>query len=216
MNDDWRLQIDPKVDAHATSLVEHLASRELQHDLSDAYHDRLIVTRDGSRIFVYAGARKQAEEAHRLIDTLAQQHGWTVDVQLRHWHPIAEDWEDPANEPPDTETTRMAEHKEAIAAEDQKVRDQGYPDFEVRVVLPSHHDAVNLAEKLRGEGLLPVRRWKYLVVGAADEDGAQALADRLHQEVPDAREVRVEGTWKAAIMAEASANPFAMFGGIAG
>lgn len=173
------------------------------------------MTRDGSRIFVYAGEREQAEEACALIDTVTQQHGWSVDVTLRHWHPIAEDWEDPAAEPPDTETTRAAEHKEVIAAEDEKVREQGYPNFEVRVVLPSHHEAVALAEKLRGEGLLPIRRWKYLVVGAVDEDSAKNLADRLRQEVTDAREVKVEGTWKAA-MAEAPGNPFAMFGGLAG
>lgn len=40
--------------------------------------------RHGSpRVFLYAGARDQAEGASKLIGTLAQQHGWTLSVELR-------------------------------------------------------------------------------------------------------------------------------------
>jgi len=197
MNDDWRLQISPDENAHAASLVEHLDSGELQHELSDAYHDQVVVTRDGPRVFLYTGTRQQSKAARQLIDSLAQQHGWALSVELRHWNPVAKDWEDPGAENPDAETAIKAEHDEAVAAERKLAEERGYPEFEVRVELPSHNDAISLARRLQMEGLLPVRRWKYLVIGATDEDNANELADRLREEAPAQSQVKVERTWKA-------------------
>jgi hypothetical protein len=61
MNDDWRLQVDLHDASDARSLVELLDSSELQHDLSAAFHDRVIVSQDDARVFLYAGSREQAE-----------------------------------------------------------------------------------------------------------------------------------------------------------
>ena len=47
MNDDWRLQVDLHEESHASALTERLDAQQLQHDLSEAFHDRVIVTRDG-------------------------------------------------------------------------------------------------------------------------------------------------------------------------
>ena len=60
-----------------------------------------------------------------------------------------------------------------------------------------------------------MRRWKYLVVGAADEDSAKALAARLEAEAPAGSKVTAEGSGKVA-WAERPANPFAIFGGLGG
>ncbi len=109
----------------------------------------------------------------------------------------------------------MAEHEELIAAERQQLEETGEPEFEVRVDLPSHREAVHFAEQLRAEGLPAVRRWKYLVVGAADEDSAKALATRLEGEAPAGSKVTVEGSGQVAY-AERPANPFAVFGGLGG
>ena len=215
MNDDWRLQIDIREETHSRLLVEHLDAQELQHDLSSAFHDRVIVTRDDSRVFLYAGTREQAERARDLIGTLATKHGWAVDADLKRWHPEAEDWEDPESPLPNSDAARKAEHDEEIAAEDKLVREQGYPEFEVRVEFPSHHDAVSFAHQLRDEGFSSVHRWKYLLVGAIDEDNAKDLAERLRKEAPDGSLVKVEGTWKAAY-AERPPNPFAVLGGLGG
>ena len=68
---------------------------------------------------------------------------------------------------------------------------------------------------LRAEGLPAVRRWKYLVVGATDEDSAKALATRLEGEAPAGSKVTVEGSGQVAYD-ERPANPFAMFGGLGG
>jgi hypothetical protein len=215
MDDDWRLQIQVHDSEHAGPLVERLDARELQHDLSDAFHDQLIVSRDGDDVFVYAGTQKQAEDARDLIQSLAEQHGWAMDADLKRWHPGAEEWEDPAEPSPDTDAAERAEHDELIAGERKEVEDGGDPEFEVRVDFPSRHDAIRFAQQLRDEGLPVVRRSKYLLVGVTDEDSAATLADRIRGEAPSDSQVKVEGTWKAALD-ERPSNPFAVFGGLGG
>jgi hypothetical protein len=101
------------------------------------------------------------------------------------------------------------------AREREDTARRGYPEFEVRVDLPARHDAVNLSEQLQKEGLPAVRRWKYLLVGEADEDSAKTLAERIRDEAPIGSRVKVEGTW-AAVNAELSPNPFAVLGGLGG
>jgi hypothetical protein len=215
MNDEWRLQIDVKGEGDAGSLTEKLDAAELEHELSEAFHDKLIVSGDGPRVFVYAGTREQAEQARDLIAKLAETHGWELDAGLTHWHPEAEEWEDPDLPLPAGDAARVAEHAELIAAERAEFEKSGEPEFEVRVDLPSHRDASRFAELLRAEGLPAVRRWKYLVVGAADEDSARALATRLESEAPSGSRVIVEGSGQVAY-AERPANPFAVFGGLGG
>lgn len=215
MNDDWRLQVDIHDPRHVASLLGRLDARELEHDLSDAFHDRLIVSRDGDRVFVYGGAREHVEKARDLIASLADRHGWAIDAELRHWHPTAEDWEDPDKPLPKNDAAEMSEHEALMATERKETEERGYLEFEVRVDLPSRHDAIRFAERLRGEGLLVVHRWRFLLVGATDEDSAKALAERIRSEAPKSAEVSVEGTWKAAY-AERPRNPFAVLGGLGG
>jgi len=215
MNDDWRLQIDAEDEGSGASLTERLDAAELEHELSAAFQDRLIVSRDGPRVFVYAGTREQAEQARDLIAKLAGEHDWKLDPTLTHWHPEAEEWEGPDLPLPESDAAKVAEHAELIAAERAQMAQTGEPEFEVRVDLPSHRDATHFAELLRADGLPAVRRWKYLVVGAADEDAARALARRLEGEAPAGSKVTVEGSGQVAY-AERPANPFAVFGGLGG
>jgi len=215
MNDEWRLQIDVEGERDAGSLTERLNAAELEHELSEAFHDRLIVSGDGPRVFVYAGTREQAERARDLIAKLAEAHGWDLAVELTHWHPEAERWEEPDLPLPASDAARVAEHEELIATERKELAERGEPEFEIRVDLPSHREAARFAELLRAEGLPAVRRWKYLVVGATDEDSAKQLATRLQGEAPAGSKVTVEGSGQIAY-AERPANPFAVFGGLGG
>jgi hypothetical protein len=215
VNDDWRLQIDPSEAEHAGPLVDRLDARELEHDLSEAFADRVVLTRDGSRVYLYAATREQLEAARELIKSLSQEHEWALQSELRHWHPEAERWEDPESPLPESASAREAEHEEAIEAERHSEQAHGYPEFEVRVEFPSRHDAVRFDHRLHEEGLPTARRWRYVLIGAGDEDSAKALAERLRAEAPEGSEVKVEGSWKSAL-AETPANPFAIFGGLGG
>lgn len=146
---------------------------------------------------------------------LAQQHGWKLDAELTHWHPTAEDWEDPDLPLPIGDATTKAEHQALIAAERRQVEESGHPEFEVRVDLPSHREAVQLVDTLRREGLPVVHRWKYLLIGVPDEDSGRELAEKIQGQAPPGSKVSFEGTWAAAY-AERPPNPYAVFGGMAG
>jgi hypothetical protein len=215
MNDDWRLRIDVNDPAHRHALSQRLDASELEHELEKSFHDRIILSLDDSEFFAYTGTREQAQAAERLIGQLASEHGWDVRTELKHWHPEAETWEDSDVPLPATDAQEQAEHTELVAQEREETREQGYPDFEVRVQFRSHRDCVQFAERLQAEGLDVVRRYRFLVVAAADEDTAKALAARFHREAPEGSEVVAEGTIPGVFQGKPM-NPFAIFGGLAG
>jgi hypothetical protein len=215
MSDDWRLRISFHQSGHAHQLNERLEASELEHELESSFQDRLVVSREGGEIFCYAGSRDQAEGAEALVRSVAAEHGWDTDCELRHWHAEAEQWEAPDVPLPQTEAERTAEHAALIESEREEEEESGDPEFEVRVQFRSHHDAVAFDKKLRDEGLLAARRWKYLVVGATDEDSAKALAARIRKEAPSGATVTVEGTGKAAYD-ERPGSPFWFLGGLGG
>ena len=187
--------------------------RELEHDLSSAFGDRVAVSRDGDRVFLYAGSREQVELARDHLRGLAAEHGWKLGIELKRWHPVAEDWEDPDAPLPADDAARAAERAEVMAREDAEAEASGDPEFEVRVDLPSWHDAVSFAKQLTAEGAPAVHRFRYLLVGAPDEDTAEAMAERIRGEAPPGSKVTVEGTW-AAVLKEMPRNPYAVFGGL--
>jgi hypothetical protein len=215
VNDDWRLQVNIEQEGHAEALLGHLDAGELEHDLSDAFHDRIVVSREGPNVFLYAGTREQAEQAREHVLEFAQQHGWTLEMELLHWHPTAEEWEDPDKPLPADDAARLVEHEALIATERREVEKSGRPEYEVRVDLPSRHEAVEFARRLKAEGLPVVHRWRFLLIGVTDEDSAKVLAERLRNEAPLNSTVKVEGTWRAAY-AERRPNPYAVLGGLGG
>jgi hypothetical protein len=214
VNDDWRLRVTLPAREHADALASRLETAEMEQGLNSV-HDRVIVTRDADELFCYAGTREQAETAEDLIRKLAGEQGWNPTYELRHWHPVAEQWEDPDVPLAEDDAARAAEHAQLIEQEREDVANQQYPDFEVRITCQSHHDAAQLSEQLRGEGVPNVHRANYVLVGATDEDSANALADRLRLEAPEGSEVRVEGS-AAAAYATRGFKWYSLFGGLGG
>lgn len=214
MNDDWRLQIDFVAEDLADALHDRLDAEELEHDLSDAFHDRVIVSNNGTTLFLYAGDREQAEKAQKLVERLMEEGGEEVKIDFRRWHPIREEWR-PADEPlPDDDAEKRSERQLAIARELKETEERGYPEFEVRVGLPSRHEAKRFSEQLRAEGLPVVRRWKYILIGAIDEEQAKELAERIRTEAPPGSDIAAEGTWQA-VYGERPRSPFSFLGGLA-
>ncbi len=85
----------------------------------------------------------------------------------------------------------------------------------MRIELASHEDTVTLAERLESEGIPVVRRHTFLLAGAANEDDARELAERIRGEAPEGAKVDVEAgggmVWEVA-----PRNPFTLFGGLGG
>ncbi len=220
MSDDWRLRVVLADDGEARELAGRLAGFESEHEMRDSFHDRVVVSRDDAEVFCYADTREQVEAADRAIQSVASERGLQLTTELRHWHPVAEEWADPDKPLPGSDAELAAERGEAMEAEREESRRQGYPDFEVRVRCPSRHDAEQLAERLRVEGIPTVHRWEFVVLGAADEDSASELAERVRAEAPPGSSVVAEAS-VAEVAGEAPlatpfGNPFAVFGGLGG
>jgi hypothetical protein len=216
MADDWRLRVELFDDGLARALTERLEAEKLGEDLQTSFGDRLIVSADGPTVFCYAGDREQAERASTAIQAIAAEHRWEIELELKRWHPTEEEWEDPDKPLPTTDAERAAEHARLLAKEREESAERGYAEFEVRVECASHGDTVALAERLRDEGLPVVRRWKYLLVGAEDEDSANALAVRLRGEAPSGSAVVAEVSRRVASDDDPARGSFAIFGGLGG
>jgi hypothetical protein len=213
MNDDWRVQVTCPTTATAANLSELLRKGDFQHSLQDAAGERVVVSVDGPELFLYAGSRAQAERATDAVKALIASSGVSVRSELRRWHPVSEEWIDADLPLPEGDQAVSAEHTELIAQEDQEQSHLNYAEWEVRVSTGSHRETLDLSDTLRGEGLPCLRRWRYLLVGAPDEDAAQALAERIRALAPAGSEVEVEASAKV-VEAEMPGNPFAVFGGL--
>lgn len=213
MNDDWRVQVTCPTTAIAANLNELLRAGDFQHDLQDAAGERVIVSLDGEELFLYAGTRAQAERAAETVKSLVAPSGANVRTELRRWHPVSEEWIDADLPLPESEAALAAEHAEMIARERAEQSELDYAEWEVRVSTDSHRETVELAERLRQEGIASLRRWRYLLVGAADEDAARALAERIRTVAGIGAKIEVEAS-SAAVEAQTPNNPFAVFGGL--
>ena len=170
MAEDWRVRVEVERSDDLGTFMERLRHGLGQEarDLADALTDHhLVVSRNDNELFVYAGSRSQARQAHKVIEAELQEHAITANVsRVEHWLADEERWD---NEPPGE-----AWEEELLA--------QGYAPWQVRVTCHSRHDAVSLAERLEGQGYDPVRRWNYLIIGASTQEEAETLALQLHGE----------------------------------
>jgi hypothetical protein len=215
MNDDWRLRIKLGDKTIADELTETLRAHEIERDVEQSYEDRIVVSVDGTDVFCYAATRELAERAQALIEQHQTERGWTLEFDLAHWHPTAERWEEPETPLPQTDAEMAEERRVRIAQERRESADQGYPDFDVRVQCAGHAEANELADRLRQEGTPFVHRWTYVLIGAADEESAGALADRLRSAAPPGSQVSVEGSERA-VYEGRPWRPFWVLGGLAG
>lgn len=215
MNDDWRVRVHLREHNFARRLGGRLDAAELEHDLQASFHDRVIVSVESADVFCYAGTREQAELAIPVVRRIVDEEGWSADVSLAHWHPVAEEWQDPDAPEPDDPASAAVELDERAADERRNSARQGYPEFEVRIECGSRHAAGELSHRLDREGIPNVHRWSYVLVGATDEDSAQELATRLRDDAPEADTVTVERNLRD-IYEHRPMSPFTLLGGMGG
>jgi hypothetical protein len=213
MADDWRLTVDFDDEGDGTQLVERLSARRFESDERDRLGGRVVVSRDGPRVFFYADSEECAREAERVATERLAEEGLEARVAFERWHPVEQAWRDAGVPLPRTEEEIEAEHDRQQEREAAESEASGVAEWEVRVSLPSHEATDELADLLEGEGFPIVKRATFLLVGAANRDEADALAERLRAEAPAGAQVEVEPggglVWEVTPQ-----NPFAIFGGL--
>ena len=190
--DEWRVEVALDEEQHGDSLSKRLHEVQLDNEARKRLGGSVIVTRDGRFLFFYAWHEESAREAERVARELMEADQLVGQVRLMRWHPVAEEWKDAEEDLPDDEAARAQEMREAEEEGSREARYGEYP-WEVLIELPAIRDTFQFADRLRGEGLPVKRRFRYLLVGATTEDGANELGKRLEGEAPEGAQVAVRG-----------------------
>lgn len=181
MADEWRVEIDLDDPEHGFGLGERLRARHLDDETRERLGNRVLVTRDGPRLFLYTTTQDEALAAEGVIQELIEQDDLSATVQTTRWHPDEEAWEDISHPLPTSEKQREAERAKASGE-----------DWEVRIELAGLATAVEMERDLVDEGFHVDRRFAYLMVGASTEENARELADRFRAALPEGTPVHVE------------------------
>jgi hypothetical protein len=193
MADDWRVTVSFSDAARAREAARALRGHQPGDDVRDRLGGSVAISADGPAVFLYAATEEAAREADRVVREILARHRLTAaGFALDRWHPDEEEWEDASVPLPASDQDRAAEHQRLIDYETGQSA-AGQAAWAVRVELSSHRQAVELAGRLRAEGRPVIRRWKYLLLGAANEDEASALAATVAQQAPADAVIRTEG-----------------------
>jgi hypothetical protein len=191
MSDEWRVEVDLDDEQHGFKLGERLRSLDLDDEARKRLGDRVIVTRDGPRMFLYAQTEEQAREAERVAQELVASEEVSGQIAVTRWHPDADEWKDASVPMPETEEQRALERERHAEEAEREPPSRWEYQWEVRVDLPTLRDTRAFGARLADEGINVRRHWKYLLVGAASEEAANELAERIRGEAPEGSEVNV-------------------------
>jgi hypothetical protein len=220
MSEDWRVEARLADSGAAKQLHAAAGAAKLYEHARRELYGRAVLSHDQNRVLAYVDTREHARAAQRALEALAASEGLAASYSTQRWHPLAERWEDGDVPLPGSGAEAAEEEREGEAADlaiDLAEADRtGVPDFEVRVTLSRHADAVALAKQLAADGIPSQRHWTYLLVGAFSEEEAQLLAQRIRDEAPEGSDVRVEATMAYVLSHEPhsrllAANPFVLF-----
>jgi hypothetical protein len=192
VNDEFRVEVELDDEERGYSLGERLRALDLDDEARERLGENVMVTRDGSRLFLYAADEARAREAEQVVRSLVESDELTAEILVTRWHPVEEAWKDASIPLPATPEEERAEYEAREAAEAQEARAEGEYDWHVVVHLPGRDLAVELADRLSAEGIPVTRRWRYVVASVVTEERAQELADRLRSELPGDADVRIE------------------------
>lgn len=192
MAEEYRVEVELRDPEHGYSTEQRIRALDLDDDVRERLGSTVMVTRDESSIFLYAANEAQAREAEHVARELVAADELTADVRVTRWHPVAEVWKDASIPLPETTEERDAELAAREAAEALEAEIEGEYDWHVVAQLSSRGAAVDVAERLAGEGLTVRRRWRYVTIGVLTEERADELAERLRSELAGDADVRIE------------------------
>jgi hypothetical protein len=160
--DEWRVEVELDDERHGFPLSERLRAHDLDDEARERLGGRVIVTRDGSRLYLYTTSAGSAREAERVVRELIAADNLTAATSVTRWDEERDAW---------------------VAADTGEVvednRDPDEADYFVRIEPQEAKDVGPLEERLQGEGLPVERRGRYLLIGSHDDEEVEALAQRV-------------------------------------
>jgi hypothetical protein len=182
---DWRVTVRLRESGQAGRATERLASHKVERQVHQSLGGKVLIGTDGrDTLFLYAHAQRAAATAQDEVSRLLDADGLLADYTVERWHPIEEEWQPADVSLPQTPEEIQAERERLDAEETGESLAAGHALFEVRVQVSSHREAVALAGRLRSEGYSVARRWRFVVVGANNEDQAKEFAAKVKDEAP--------------------------------
>jgi len=191
-DEDWRIEAELDDEEQGYSLAERLRELDLDDEARARLGQSVVVSRDGSRVFLYAANEVQSREAERVIRDLVARDNLSAEISASRWHPVEQTWKDASIPLPSSPDSIEDERERRENAEEQEAERTGSWNWHLRVELPHRSDAIDLAGRLEPEGHPVHRRWRYVTVDLATEEAARELADRLADSLPDGAELTVE------------------------
>jgi hypothetical protein len=190
MEDEFRVEVDLDDHEHGYSLGERLRALDLDDEIRKRLEGGVMVTRDGSRLFLYAASDAAVRAAERTVRELVEADDLSAEIRVTRWHPVEESWKDATDPLPATPEQERREYAAREAAEAEEARVEGRSDWQVVAHLPGRDQAAELADgsltTVFQQAPLAVRR-----CGCADRGARKELAGQLRSELLDA-DVRVE------------------------
>lgn len=190
MSHAWRVMVTFDEPAPTERAARELSGREIEAQVRRRLHARVAVSVADPQLYLCTGTRNSAVTAEEVIRAVLAAHHLCATVVTHFWDPSIHGWINSADLVPDDTglTLVLDQHRHGPASEiarDTRDADAtGYATWQVRVKLPSHHDTVTFARRLKAQGHPPVRHWRHLNVGARNQDEAHALAAAIHVQAP--------------------------------
>lgn len=176
---DWRVTVRlGRRSRHARTLVLSQATESMRTRLGKLAD----ISAGQSELFVYTDSEAAASEAAGVALEVLTQLGVQPEVVLDRWNPFTMDWDADLGAPSPAGELADAQRKQRIADDTRRSEVSGVPAWTVTAEFSSRRDAIELARRLRSQGLPAVRRGKSVLLGASNEDVAAALTQRAEEQ----------------------------------
>jgi hypothetical protein len=192
-DEDWRVEVELNDEQHGYSLSERMRALDLDDEARARLGRRVIVTRDGSKLFLYTTTEDEADEAARVVRELSTAEGLTAEIRTMRWHPVEAAWKDSSVPLPHTESEEALERQSREERERREVEAGADYDWHVLARARDRAEAAALERRLLEDELPVTRRWRFLTIGALTEEQADEIASAIRRDLPEA-EVRIEPT----------------------
>ena len=95
-DEDWRIEVELDDEEQGYSFAERLRALDLDDEARARLGESVAVSRDGSRIFLYAADEEQSHHAEQVIRDLVAKEGLSAQISTSRWHPVEQTWKDAA------------------------------------------------------------------------------------------------------------------------